>query len=153
MRLRIFPDDPIGRTAKSNRMDVHRVRKEIGQILDETGRRFSSTRSFKDRDPFRDTGKELVNGLEVFLFEVGELAENLFLGHSRGKVGSQIVDAEAQAADAGLSPILPASTVIRGFRVNIERRTSCQYLILRQIWLARLIAYTAFSDGRSRMLP
>ncbi len=67
------------------------------------GGRFSSTRSFKDRYPLRDAGEELVNGLEVFLFEVGELAEDLLLGHSGGEVRSQIVDAEAQAADAGLS--------------------------------------------------
>jgi len=76
--------------------------KRSDRLWTSRGGRFSSTRSFKDGDPFRDAGEELVDGLEVFLFEVGEVSEDLLLGHAGGEVGGQIVDAEAEAADAGL---------------------------------------------------
>jgi hypothetical protein len=38
---------------------------------------FSSTRSFKNRNPFGNAGEELVDGLEVFLLKVREVLENL----------------------------------------------------------------------------
>src|ERR1035437_3059935 len=85
-----------------------------------SGARFSSTRSFKSRDPVWNTGEELVHRLEVFLLQVGEVLQNLFLGHSGCEVRCEIVDREAQATNAGLAPILPGSTVMRGFRPAMD---------------------------------
>src|SRR5579863_476375 len=67
------------------------------------GGRFSSTRSFKNRYPFRNAGKELINGLKVFPLKVGKLFQNLILRHPRREIGSQIVDRKPQAANTGLS--------------------------------------------------
>jgi hypothetical protein len=47
--------------------------------------------------------EELTRRLEVFLFEVGKIAENLVLRHAGSEIGSEVVDGEAQAADAGLA--------------------------------------------------
>jgi hypothetical protein len=37
--------------------------------------RFSSTNSFKNRNPFRDAGEELVDGREVIFLQFGEVAK------------------------------------------------------------------------------
>src|SRR5208282_3491505 len=77
--------------------------KEVGEVVYERGGRFSSTRSFKNGDPFRNAGEELVDRLEVFFFEVRELFQNLVLSHSGGQIRCQIVDGEAEVANAGLT--------------------------------------------------
>src|SRR5258708_1355450 len=67
------------------------------------GARFSSTRSFNNRDPFRNTGEEFVHRLEVFLLQIREVSQDLILGHSGCQVRCEVVDREAQAANAGLA--------------------------------------------------
>ena len=49
-------------------------------MLASLGARFSSTRSFKHRDPFRNAGEEFVNRLEIFLLQIRKVSQNLVLG-------------------------------------------------------------------------
>src|SRR5262249_27522296 len=67
------------------------------------GARFSSTRSFKQRDPVRNTGEELVHRLKVFLFQIREISQYLVFRHSGRQIGGEIVDCEAQPTNTRLS--------------------------------------------------
>ena len=70
-------------------------------------------------DPFGDPGEEFVHSSEVFFFQVWEVFQNLIFRHSVCEIRCKIVDREAQAANAGLAPLFPDSTVIRGPKPTI----------------------------------
>src|SRR5260370_25211065 len=67
------------------------------------GARFSSTRSFKHRDPFWNAGEKFVDRLEVFLLQVREISQNLILCHSGCQVRCEIIYRKTQATNARLA--------------------------------------------------
>src|SRR5579871_1862074 len=48
-------------------------------------------------------GKEIVDGLEVFLLKIRELLENVFFAHPRGEIRHQVIHCEPEISNAWLA--------------------------------------------------
>lgn len=94
MKFGVIPNHAIRGTAQTDGVYVRGIREQIGKVFDEPWRQFSSASSFKNRNPFRNAGEELVHRLEVFLLEIRKFLQDLLLGHSGSQIRGKVVDRE-----------------------------------------------------------